>query len=55
MDQHRKEFYPDAQEPTPRNMPEPALGNPVDTSAACVDANHAGYLTNERLYIDSCE
>jgi hypothetical protein len=45
---HWKEFYPGAQEPIPRNMPEP-LGNPVDTSAY-VDANHAGNLANRRSH-----
>jgi hypothetical protein len=46
--EHWKEFYPDAQEPMPKNIPEP-LGNPVDTSAY-VDANHAGNLANRRSH-----
>lgn len=46
--EHWKDFYPDAQEPIPNNMPEP-LGNPVDTSAY-VDANHAGNLANRRSH-----
>jgi hypothetical protein len=46
--EHWKEFYPDAHEPIPLNMPEP-LGNPVDTSAN-VDPYHAGNLVNGRLH-----
>jgi len=46
--EHWKEFYPDASDRLPHNMPEP-LGNPV-AIAAYVDANHAGNLANRRSH-----
>jgi hypothetical protein len=46
--EHWKEFYPDASDRLPPNMPEP-LGNPV-VIAAYVDANHAGNLANRRSH-----
>jgi hypothetical protein len=42
--EHWKEFYPEASDSIPPNMPEP-LGNPV-VIATYVDANHAGNLAN---------
>jgi hypothetical protein len=47
-EEHWKEFYPDATDRVPPNMPEP-LGNPVMV-AAYVDANHAGNLANRRSH-----
>ena len=46
--EHWREFYPNASDPLPPNMPEP-LGNPV-VVAAYVDANHAGNLANRRSH-----
>jgi hypothetical protein len=46
--EHWKEFYPEASDRLPPNMPEP-LGNPV-VIAAYVDANHAGNLANRRSH-----
>jgi hypothetical protein len=43
-----REFYPDAREHVPKNMPEP-MGNVVRTSVY-VDANHAGNLANRRSH-----
>jgi hypothetical protein len=43
-----REFYPDAREHVPKNMPEP-MGNVVTTSVY-VDANHAGNLANRRSH-----
>jgi Reverse transcriptase (RNA-dependent DNA polymerase). len=45
---HWKEFYPEARDELPPNMPEP-LGNPV-VIATYVDANHAGNLANRRSH-----
>ena len=46
--EHWKEFYPDAEDKLPHNMPEP-LGNPV-VIASYVDANHASNLVNRRSH-----
>jgi Reverse transcriptase (RNA-dependent DNA polymerase). len=45
---HWREFYPDAVDQIPPDMPEP-LGNPV-VLATYVDANHAGNLVNRRSH-----
>jgi hypothetical protein len=46
--EHWKEFYPEASDEAPPNMPEPR-GNPV-VIATYVDANHAGNLANRRSH-----
>jgi hypothetical protein len=47
--EHWKEFYPEALDEKPPNMPELRGTNPV-VIATYVNANHAGNLANRRSY-----